>query len=408
MKAALTATPIALTVELPFQHVARGQRPPAPLPRERAEQLADAVGEDLQRLMGDALYDCGMVLVGALYDLPEILQPGFPCVDAVSSVYRDAMPEADFVASVLAIGGRGGRFPIPGIAPIRQPGAGPLLALPLVFVAPPETIDRIAPALEEKLLHRGQAGLNTARLVQDSFGVRPQNLTFATFNDLCALMKVQLDHGGFGPLWNLIEAALFQRGAPLREQLDAGNRYLLTGGRAHTPYYTVAEWLNHPPAGVPATLAAYLDWLRLQRQYDAGLAAHGIQVVHERPAADDSPGAVRRSTDPALADPDVRSETTAAWTQGNTPTRVILLEHGTAELGPVAYSLAVLDERDLPLELTHRYPLNRRAMQRIEREARERAGSLGVELEWRRPREVALDEAGTDLAGPDRSHLGKH
>lgn len=400
MKASLTATPVALTIELPFRNVARGERPPAPLARAQAEQLADAVGQDLQRLMGEALYDCGMVVIAALYDLPEVLQPGFPCVDAVSSVYRDAMPETGFTPSVLAIGGRGGRFPIPSIAPLRQPGAGPLLALPVVFVAPPEMIDRVAPALEERLLHRGQAGLDTMRLIQDGFGVEPVNLTFATFNDLCALLKVQLDHGGFAPLWNLIEAALFQRGGLVRERLETGNRFLLSGGRVHSPFPTLAEWLSGPLGDGPPTLEGYLAWLRAQRQYDAGLGAHGIPVVHERPAPDDTPGAVRTSADPALVDPEVRSVAAMQPRPEGTPVRLILLEHGTAELGPIAYSLAVLDGQERPLEITHHYPLKAQAMRRIEREARERAESLGLDLEMRRPGQVTLNEGGTDLSGP--------
>lgn len=402
MKASLSASPVALTIELPFAEVARGARPPQPLARAQAEHLANVIGRDLQRLLGDTLYDAGMVVVGALYDLPELLQPGLPAVDALTSVYADAMPPTGFEPSLLAIGGQGGRFPIPDIAPQRQPGAGPLLLLPLVLIAPPDTLDSITPVLEEKLLHTGQAGLDTTRAVQQGFGVAPENLTYATFNDLCALMKVQLDHGGFAPLWNLIENALFQRRDSQREALDSGNQFVWDGERVLTPFYTLTEWMARPPTGQDATVSAYLAWLRMQRQYLAGLEAHGVatQVVGpdatlERTCTDSAVG----RTGGDLPDESLRVERSGPdrADQDEACTRLIAIEHGTPELGPVAFSAAeeMADGRLRNVE--HCYPVRRPAIETVRRQLEQRARNLGVELALHRSEDILLEEDGTRL-----------
>ncbi|MBA1148075.1 hypothetical protein H0Z60_13555 [Ectothiorhodospiraceae bacterium WFHF3C12] len=403
MQATLSASPIALTVELPFAEVARGARPPQPLSRADAQTLAEAVGKDLQRLLGDVLYEAGMVSVGALYDLPEVLQPGLPMVDALTSVYADAMPPTGFEPSVLAIGGQGGRFPIPDIAPRREAGAGPLLILPLLLVAPPETLDRITPILEEKLLHTGQAGLDTTRAVQSCFGLRPENLTYATFNDLCALMKVQLDHGGFGALWDLIENALFQRGNPAREILDTGNLFLWTGERVLTPFFTVGEWLSHPPPGAANVIDAYLAWLRAQRQYQAGLEAHGIDVVAVFPHPDLFEGSAASACDTAagraLDDQQMRVETdpSTAGPGSSESTRVSAVEHATPETGPVAFSAGEESTDGSLAGVCHYYPVRRAAVTAIRRLLEERARSLGVVLNLETADEVLLDARGRQL-----------
>lgn len=396
MKASLSASPVALTAELPFADVARGDRPPRALPREQAERLAEAVGKDLQRLLGDTLYQAGMVVVGALYDLPELLQPGLPAVDALTSVYGDAMPPTGFQPSILAIGGQGERFPIPAIAPRREPGAGPLLVLPLVLVAPPAIMDRIGPVLEERLLHTGQAGLDTTRAVQAGFGIQPENLTYATFNDLCALMKVQLDHGGFGPLWNIIEHALFQRPKPHRENLATGNVFLWTGQRVLTTFYTVSQCQLagcNPAAAVD--MEQYLDWLRVQRQYLTGLDGHGIETTIIRPDKRlifDSPAsACELGEDRVLASQDMITEQVPSGTHnGGTNNRLLAVEYRDRRLGPVAFSAGLERPGDKPADLWLYYPVRRPAVEALRRRLAERASGLGAELVWQQADARAL------------------
>lgn len=403
MTATLSASPVALTVELPFAHVARGARPPEPLPREKAQALGEAVGRDLQRLLGDILYDAGMVAVGALYDVTEVLQPGLPCVDALTSLYGDAMPNEHFEPSLLAIGGRGSRFPIPAIAPKRQPGSGPLLVLPLVLIGPPAIIDHIAPLLEEKLLHTGQAGLDTTRAVQSGFGVHPENLTYATFNDLCALMKVQLDHGGFGSLWNLVENALFLRSEADREMPDTGNLFIWNGREVLSPFYTLCEWITEAHYPDHRNLDGYLAWLRVQRQFVAGLEAHNVPFTTTTPDArlfeSDTESAARLAGELRLEDQRIRhtnapEKEQAEDTGGN---RLIAVEHATKDTGPVAFSVALQSGTGETLSCVHYYPVRREGIDAIRALIADRGQTLGIETELRQPGTICHDPGTGEL-----------
>lgn len=402
MQPSLSASPVALTVEIPFSRTASGTRPPQPLSRQTAEDLAETIGRDLQRLLGEEIYQAGMIVVGALYDIPELLQPGLPSVDALTSIYRDAMPPTGFEPSLLAIGGHNGRFPIPAIAPTRQPGAGPLLILPLVLVGPSTVMDRITPMLEEKLLHTGQAGLDTTRAIQRGFDIQPENLTYATFNDLCALMKVQMDHGGFGPLWNLTENALFQRTAPSREVLPEGNCFLWQGGEVSSPFYTLRAWLSGEHSGGEPGLEGYLQWLRRQRQYAVGLAAHGIPIFHTQPDPrlrnTEVPEAVVLAGDLRLHDQRILAEERPGYTSTDTsPRRLIAVEHAVAELGPIAFTLAPVSASGEYMGRTDYYPLHREAIAGIREHIAERGRELQTPPEHRRIEHPAVDPDSGEL-----------
>src|SRR5690606_4116491 len=84
----LSATPIALTVELDLAAVNAGLQPPPPLKKEQAGELADAIAADLARILGDQIQACGLVLPAALYDLTELLRPGLPWVEILLEIYR--------------------------------------------------------------------------------------------------------------------------------------------------------------------------------------------------------------------------------------------------------------------------------------------------------------------------------
>jgi hypothetical protein len=407
MTATLSASPLALTVELPFADVARGARPPEPLSRDNTRTLGEAVGRDLQRLLGDVLYDAGMAAVGALYDVTEVLQPGLPCVDALTSLYADAMPGGHFEPSMLAIGGRSGRFTIPAIAPKRQPGSGPLLVLPLILIGPPAIIDRIAPLLEEKLLHTGQAGLDTTRAVQSGFGIRPENLTYATFNDLCALMKVQLDHGGFGPLWNLVENALFQRSEADREIADTGNLFIWNGQEVLSPFYTLSEWISGSRCPGRRTLDGYLAWLRVQRQFVTGLEAHNVPLALTTPDAhlleSDIKSAARLAGELRLKDQRIRHADTPEneQTKGTSGNRLIAIEHATHETGPVAFSMVLESGTGEILSCTHYYPVRREGLDAIRALIADHGRALGIETAHRQPGIINHDPDTGELLGTD-------
>lgn len=389
MPSALSATPAVLTVELDPQQIMR-RRPPEALSRDNAEVLAAPIADDLRRIVGEDIAASGFVMPAALYDLTELLRPGLPMVEALLDVYRGSLRGGPFIPQLLALGSNAGRFPESAIAPLRRPGSGPLLAIPFALVAPGEQLDPLRRKLENVLLEKGRAGLATDRAVRQLMGVDPVNLSYATFHDLSALMKVQLEHAQFGDLWRLIEAALYRPDSIEDCQLESGNRFLGTGGDVWTPWQSLDAWAAHHEASAEEAIRGYGDWVRQQRQYLSGLESHGI-AVH----------AVAPSKGVASADPEVALSVAQAhvidpqqpWyreiiTEDPTAERaaiVTLTEQADPQLGPIAYTALVQAADGELLSLVHDYPVMPAGMQAVIGHWQARAEALGAQWRLERP-----------------------
>lgn len=391
MPGALSATPAVLTVELDPAAPARGQRPPEPLSRDAAEVLAGALADDLRRILGEEVAAAGLVMPGALYDLTELLRPGLPMIEALLDLYRGALRGGAFTPQLLALGTAGGRFPAPAIAPARRPGSGPLLALPFVLVAPGPALDPLRRRLEAILLEKGRASLATDRVLRQLLAVEPVHLSYATFHDLSALLKVQLEHAGFGGLWSLLEGALYRPEEPLRVDLPAGNRFLGLHGEVWTPITGFDAWAARHATAAGEAAAGYAAWCRHQRQYMAGLEAHGVPVIPTRDrsglAAEDVEVAIGVARAAALPEPDWHSEAVTTASAGNAAI-VSLTEQATPELGPLAYTVLVQADDGSLLELRHEYPLRPEAIPRIREHWQARAHALDARFHLERPGHV--------------------
>ncbi|WP_421621020.1 hypothetical protein [Alkalilimnicola ehrlichii] len=392
MSSQLSAIAAVLTVELAPDAVAQGYQPPRPLERDRGEELAWALAADLQEILGD-LQDYGLVIPAALYDLTEILRPGLPMVDILMELYRGGLQGGAFQPQLMAIGAHQGHWPVEAIAPERTPGAGPMLGLPLVFIGPAETMADLERRLEEHLLEKGRAGLRTRELMESDFQAPAVNLAYATFNDLCAMLRLQLEHHGFAELWTLLQGALFHPERRQVTRLDSGNAFWLDGRRVYTPFYTVAQWQAEHGSG----LDGYAAWLRTQRQYMAGLGAHGLEVI--LCAADPAlAGAcankgVARLQEKALPHPDRLREKAVESQEGDltATARVTLTEQRLPDLGPIAYTAELHGPDGELLQQVHDYPLHPGALQSIQADWQARAQGLGAAFELFRPGRVVTD-----------------
>ncbi len=369
MQAALSATPAALTIELKPEAIMR-DRPPEPLSRDAADLLAAPIADDLRRILGEEVAAAGLVMPAALYDLTELLRPGLPMVEAMLDIYRGGLRGGPFQPQLLTIGSAGGRFPDAAIAPLRRPGSGPLLTVPFALVAPGPKLNELSRKIETALLEKGSASLATDRAVRQLFGVDPVHLSYATFNDLAALMRVQFEHAGFLPLWQLIESALYHPDGIERIELDA-HQFFATGGGVWTTWTTFDEWSQHSTAEGEDAVAGYNDWLQTQRQYMAGLESHGIdvRVTPQRPglSASDNEVALSIAQSHCLDD-------TAQWLREGIEDRmdttdtaavITVTEQASERLGPFAYTVLVQSADGQLLGLFNDYPLTPKAMQSI-------------------------------------------
>lgn len=396
MDSALSATPAVLTIEMDSRLIMSGQRPPEPLSRDAAEVLAAAIAADLRRILGDVVRDAGLILPAALYDLTELLQPGLPRVEALLDVYRSSLRGGPFEAHLLALGSAGGRFPIAELMPARAPGSGPLLAVPFALVAPGPALDAVRERLESDLLEKGRASLDTDRVVRGQFGIEPVNLTYATFHDLGALLRVQLAHAGFEPLWQIVETALYRPDEPLQVTLPSGNRFLALFGRVWTPALGFDAWVDrhHPDAEAQAAIDGYAAWQKAQRQYMAGLGAHGLEVIPAEPRpgvyAADVESALSVAQQASLPDPLRFTVTVSGTADVTSASAVVLTEQAAADIGPFAYTVLVQGAGGELAFLGHEYPLAPGALAAIREEWEGRARQLGASFQIERPAQAVV------------------
>ncbi len=278
----------ALAVELSPGAVAAR----AALSPDDAGALAALVARDLDKLVpGVAALDLG--LVAALFDPVELLRPGYPLHAELERLVARAPGAAG--GRVIGFGAGADGLP-PPLRPAPEHAEGPLRLLPLLVRGDPAAVAEVGERMEQVLLDTGMAGADTALLAQDGFGAAVEHARLLTLNDLAAMMAMQYDHAGLGPLWPLVEAALL---APDSEQwLDAPPEPLAryAGGEVRLAMLDADAWAEggFAPAGADAAALgrAFERFQMRQRQFAAVLGAHAIPVTFDHCPAGQDPRAV--------------------------------------------------------------------------------------------------------------------
>jgi hypothetical protein len=137
--------------------------------------------------------------------------------------------------------------------------------------------------MEHRFFERGQLSAHTARWLESAFGIAARHARFMTLTDLNAMFRLQLEHFGFLPLWQLIDAALSRRDSPLEVHSGQGQAWAWREQSVHTVFQTFDYWARSGPGrqveSARGKLAGeYADWTREWRQYLATLAAHAVPV----------------------------------------------------------------------------------------------------------------------------------
>jgi len=395
-----------LVIELDTQEADPSGIPPAPLSVTAADALAGHLAKDLNHIL-DGIEQLGLILPGALYDQTEILQPGFPLMEALADLYRRSL-QGGFTPSVMALGSDSGYLPVAAIDPQRRPGSGPLLLLPFCFVGPREALGRVARIMEDRLLQNGEVSPATREVVQQVFGLTARNLSFATIGDLCALLRVQLESHDLLPLWDLLEQAWFARPGVRSVTLEGGNRFLVEGDHAHTLFYTFDDWAQFGPGrtlSVAELGEGYQRWARLQRQYAMALDAYGLEVrwVLANPqleeklatAAGDAAKVAMREI-PCLSG-DYLVEAIFQNDREAPEQQMTITHHADPELGTLAYTVRSLDAGDQLLRLEHHYPLRPQGINVIIDRLMQRCAEQGTERQVLHPGRLLYSETGRSL-----------
>ncbi len=256
-------------------------RAPALLGAADTDQLIAHLAADLAGIVPAA----GKVIIaaaGAVLDQTQILRPGYPAFRALEAYcdgpggQRRPVPARDGRIEPEAL------HPEPGIPP------GILQLLPVVVAGPSGAIGELGQEMEHRFLEKGQVSAHTARWLESAFGITVRHARFMTLTDLNAMFRLQLEHFGFLPLWELVDAALSGRSDPLEAQAGDGQTYRRDGQAISTEFQTFDFWANQGAGRAMdsargALAGGYADWTYRLRQYLTTLTAHAIPVTFRLP-----------------------------------------------------------------------------------------------------------------------------
>jgi hypothetical protein len=327
---------------------------PRTLDRSDAEQMLSHIAADLKALLPD-ISNCSLISAGAIFDQTQILRPGYPVFEALEAVPTKRSAEG-FRPGLVSIGAEQGNMPVADLQPLEDIPLGLLQLLPLAIQGPPGLVDSLGESMEYRFLEEGQLSAHSAAWLETAFGISINHARFMTLTDLSAMLRLQLEHFGFLPMWELLDAALNGQPNALRVESNGGKTFEWRDGAVFTGFETFDHWATQGAgAGVLAArqmlAGGYGDWTRETRQFLTTLRAHGLEVHFQDPASEE----VLQGT--------FYTEDTGAQAGGSNSS---LTEHSFEELGTVAITF-VEDDR-----IFNYYPLLPQGLNDIHAHLRDR------------------------------------
>jgi hypothetical protein len=297
---------------------------PALLNTTDSEQLLAHIAADLNSLLPE-ISKCSLITAGALFDQTQILKPSYPVFRALEAVSTHDNAD-NFKPSLVSIGASNGKMPSGDLQPFPDIPLGLLQLLPVIVHGPPERVKELGQAMEYRFMEEGQVSAHSAAWLETAFGLSVNHARLMTLMDLSAMLRLQLDHFGFLPLWELLDAALSERADPLLVKTQSGQEFEWKNGTVHTSYETFDSWASGSTgkqvvASNQALAATYGDWTREVRQYLTTLTAHGLDF-NIRLARDNRPLEGTFFMEPSEAVPGASDST--------------ITEHSYSELGTIA------------------------------------------------------------------------
>jgi hypothetical protein len=260
---------------------------PALLDQTDSATLLAHIASDLKSLFPE-ISKCSLITAGALFDQTQVLRPGYPAYEALEAVpaENDAAP---LKPGLVSIGAEDGSMPVEALQPLVDIPLGLLQLLPLVVLGPGKLVEELGQAMEYRFLEEGQLSAHSAAWLESAFGISINHARFMTLTDLNAMLQLQLDHFGFLPLWELLDAALSCRSDPLTVETQSGKAFEWKEGMVHTDYETFDWWASGGSgsarvASQQGLAEGYAAWTREVRQYLTTLQAHGLTLRFHSPA----------------------------------------------------------------------------------------------------------------------------
>jgi hypothetical protein len=331
--------PILVAIETdPTRYHGEHALRPGLLERGTTEQLLAHLAADLAKLL-PTINQHSLAMPGALYDQTQVLQPGYPLAGAIQQLMHSSKQQA-YSPGLLSIGSRQGTMPVAALQPDPDTPPGVLQLLVLVAGGEAQAMDALSDSMEHLLIDQGQVSPQSARALEALFGLAVTHARFMTITDLEAMLRLQLEHFGFLPLWELLDAAMQGTAGSFAVRGGDGQQLHWDGSQVWAQFETFDYFAVHGNGKALAAEqleAAYSDFTRGLRRYLLTLKAHGV------PLAVHLPGQVTALAGSFLVED---TSTTAP------PGAAAVTEHNSEDAGTLA--ITVVQEG----RLQHYYPLS--------------------------------------------------
>ncbi len=265
---------------------------PALLERAAAEQVLAHIAADLTAMF-PAINRCSLSMAGALFDQTQVLRPHLPVYSALETLQQSSNPGTDFQARLLSIGSNEGQMPLQELQPFEDIPLGLLQILPLLISGPAEYVEGLIDEMEHRFLEQGQVSAHSAKALEAQFQISINHARFMTITDLNALLRLQLEHYGFLPLWELLDAAMASSVITLEVNTPEGLTFKWQDETVHSFFESFDWWAQYgggveKPADDQQLQTAYANWTREYRRYLTMLTAHGVRVSQHLPGLEDA------------------------------------------------------------------------------------------------------------------------
>ena len=179
------------------------------------------------------------------------------------------------------------------LQPFENIALGLLQILPLLITGPAEHVERLIDEMEHRFLEQGQVSAHSAKALESQFQVSINHARFMTITDLNALLRLQLEHYGFLPLWELLDAAMTPPASTHEVSTPGGLKFKWQDESVHSYFESFDWWAQYgggadKPASDQQLQTAYANWTREYRRYLTMLTAHGVRVSQHLPGMEDA------------------------------------------------------------------------------------------------------------------------
>lgn len=235
-------------------------------------EVAIHIYNDLGKILGNISH-LNFILTNSLYDHTTVLRPGFPITRTIANFYKEKIE--NFNKPELIV------ITIEESKNLISKNFGPILLLPFCFVGQKSDIDIISTEMEELLIQSNIISQGTYDTVQRFFGIQVKSISYATINDLIAILKMKFLKEELLPLWHILDYFWCEETTNVLISSEDDNLFWIESDIVHTIFYTFDDWAQFGPGKfVPVDNLGlkYKNWTKKQRQYTSMLGMYGIQV----------------------------------------------------------------------------------------------------------------------------------